>query len=82
MANSEESARRGKPAEVFENIRTLVKSVLKQYGQPDTALKYGDYTVEGDYLGASEIVVFVGNLAMLEPNIIDKLHDVIKGFPD
>lgn len=69
-----------KRSEVFENIRNQVKDVLKKHGEPDTALTDGDYTVEGDYLGPMEIVVFVGNLAMLAPNIIDSLHDVIKEF--
>ena len=40
-----------------------------------------DYTVEGDYLGPLEVVVFVGNLAMLEPNIVARLHAAIKEFP-
>jgi hypothetical protein len=67
-------------AEIFESIRTRVKNLLKQYGEPDTALSDGDYTVQGDYLDASEVVVFVGNLEMLAPNIIDGLHAVIKAF--
>jgi hypothetical protein len=81
MPISEQSAAAKKPADVFEDLRTRVKDVLKKYGEPDTALSDGDYTVEGDYLGTAEIVIFIGNLAMLAPNIIQSLHNVIKEFP-
>jgi hypothetical protein len=68
-------------AATFEALRERVKSVLRPFGVPDSLITDGDYTVEGDYLGSPEIVVFIGNLAMLAPNIIQSLHSVIKEFP-
>lgn len=65
----------------FEALYERVSEVLQPFGIPDSLTRHGDYTVEADYLGASELVVLVGNLAMLAPNIIDSLHDVIKEFP-
>jgi hypothetical protein len=64
----------------FEALRERVESLLQPFGIPDSLTRDGDYTVEADYLGTSEIVVFIGNLAMLAPNIVDKLHEVIKEF--
>lgn len=41
----------------------------------------GDYTVHGDYGGYPEVVIFVGNLAMLQPNVVSELQKLIKNFP-
>ncbi len=65
----------------FDALRDRVEALLEHFGRPDSLTRDGEYTVHGDYLGSPEIVVFVGNLAMLAPNIIDKLHEVIKAFP-
>lgn len=81
MANSEETGRYDEQSAVFEQIRALVKNVLREFGRPDTALRNGDYTVEGDYLGPKEIVVFIGSLAMLQPNVVMELRQIIREFP-
>jgi hypothetical protein len=81
MATSEETARYEGQSALFEQIRMRVKNTLKDFGRPDTALRHGDYTVEGDYLGPAEIVIFIGNLAMLQPNIVADLQQVIREFP-
>jgi len=81
MTNNEEDRRYEEQSAVFEQIRTGVKNVLKEFDRPDSLIRDGDFTVEGDYLGPSEIVVFVGNLAILQPNVVSKLHRVIREFP-
>jgi hypothetical protein len=65
----------------FERLRDRVEGVLRHFGIPDSLTRDGDYTVHGDYLGHPEVVVFVGNLAMMAPNIVSQLHDVIREFP-
>lgn len=65
----------------FEALYERVGQVLQPFGIPDSLTRHGDYTVEADYLGTSEIVVFVGNLSMLQANIVDRLRGVIKEFP-
>ena len=81
MTNNEESRNYEMQAAVFEEIRGRIKKILEEFGRPDSLIRDGDYTVEGDYLGPQEVVVFVGNLAMLQPNIVGKLHEVIQEFP-
>jgi hypothetical protein len=80
MTNNEESCNYEIQAAVFERIRGRIKKILEEFGRSDSLIRDGDYTLEGDYLGPREVVVFVGNLAMLQPNIVGKLHEVIQEF--
>ena len=69
--------------DVFERLYARLEEVLIKYGQPDYLphQKHGDYTLHGDYVGHPEIVVYVGNLAMLRPNIVLELQRLIREFP-
>lgn len=65
----------------FEQVYERVKKLLRGFGQPDTLLRHGDYLVDGDYFGYTEVVVFVGNLALLRPPVVSKLQQIIQDFP-
>lgn len=69
--------------DLFEELYPRVKEVMKRFGQPDylPERSRGDYTVHGDYGGYPEVVIFVGNLAMLQPNVVSELQKLIKNFP-
>lgn len=65
----------------FEALRERVKGVLQRFGVPESLTRDGDYTVHGDYSGHPEVVVFVGNLELLRPEVVDQLQQVIRQFP-
>lgn len=70
--------------DVFDQqLYPRVKELMRRFGQPDylPGQPTGDYTVHGDYGGYPEIVIFVGNLAMLRPNVVKELQQLIGEFP-
>jgi hypothetical protein len=68
-------------ADVFERLRNRVKDLMQRFGVPDSLSRDGDYAVHGDYNGHPQVVVFVGNLELLRPKIVDELQKVIREFP-
>ena len=64
----------------FEALRNRVEGIFQQFGTPDSLTRDGDYTVQGDYLGSAEVVVFVGNLELLRPEIVDQLQQIVREF--
>lgn len=71
----------GEQLDTFERLRSRVKGLLQRFGVPDSLTRDGDYTVHGDYSGHPEVVVFVGNLEMLQPAIVEQLQEIVREFP-
>lgn len=69
--------------DMFEDLYPRVKEVMKRFGKPDflPGRAHGDYMVHGDYGGYPEVVVYIHNLALLQPAIIEELQRLIKEFP-
>jgi hypothetical protein len=69
--------------DVFEKLYPRVDELMKRFGEPDfrPERRHGDFAVHGDYGGYPEIVVFVHNLALLRPEVIDELQQLIKEYP-
>jgi hypothetical protein len=67
----------------FERIRDRAYDLLKHFGRPDYQPDQGhrDYSMQGDYSGHPEVVVFIGSLEMLRPPVIAKLQGLIRDFP-
>jgi hypothetical protein len=83
MVTTEEDRHYAEQADVFELLYDRVGILLRHFGEPDFLPQrpHGDYTVHGDYSGHPEVVVFVSNLAMLRPNIVRELQQLIREFP-
>jgi hypothetical protein len=69
--------------QIFENLRDRAFALLEQFGESgyqrhDVA---ADYSVEGDFTGYPEVVVYVDNLKMLRPPVINALQALIKEYP-
>lgn len=81
---TDEQVRYRQQSEIFERLYPRVEKLLERFGRPDylPGQPYGDYSVHGDYSGYPQIVVFVGNLKMLQPNIIYELQRLIKEFAE
>jgi hypothetical protein len=69
--------------DVFEKIYPRVDELMKRFGEPDFRRDrpHGDFAVHGDYGGYPEVVVFVHNLALLRPAVVDELQQLIKEYP-
>ena len=69
--------------DVFEDLYPRVEAAMERFGRPDylPGQPHGDYTVHGDYGGYPEVVIFIGNLAMLQPNVVAELQKLIREFP-
>jgi hypothetical protein len=69
--------------DVFEQIYPRVDALMDRFGRPDflPGQVHGDHMVHGDYGGYPEVVVFVHNLALLRPAVVDELQKLIKQYP-
>ncbi|MGH6672020.1 MAG: hypothetical protein ACRECV_08610 [Xanthobacteraceae bacterium] len=78
-----EHVRYREQSEIFERLYPRVERLLERFGRPDyvPGQPHGDFSVHGDYSGYPQVVVFVGNLKMLQSNIVDELQQLIKKFP-
>lgn len=68
----------------FEDLRDRAFALLEQFGDPGYQPPYPlevDYSVEGDFTGYPEVVVYVENLKMLQPPVINALQALIKEYP-
>ncbi len=81
MPISEKHHRNDEQVAVFEGLRNRVKDLLQRFGVPDSLTRDGDYAVHGDYNGHPQVVVFVGNLELLRPTIVDHLQQIVREFP-
>jgi hypothetical protein len=69
--------------DVFEEFYPRVEDVMERFGRPDflPGRRHGDYMVHGDYGGYPEVVVYVHNLALPQPIVIEVLQQLVKHFP-
>lgn len=69
---------------IFEDLRDRSLHLLEQFGESGYRPPYPsevDYSVEGDFGGYPEVVVYVDNLKMLRPPVINALQVLIKEYP-
>lgn len=83
MDRDEYDRRQNEQYIVFERLCDLVEEVLERFGRPDylPGQPHGDFQVHGDYSEYPRIVVFVDNLKLLWPPVVDALQQLIKEFP-
>ena len=83
MANEQDSDAE-RQFKIFEDIRDRAFALLEQFGESGYQPPYEsevDYSVEGDFTGYPEVVVYVDNLKMLRPSVIDALQALIVKYP-
>lgn len=68
-------------AETKDKITVRVDALLRQSGKQVSLTQDGDYDIIGDFLGHPELVVYVVNLAMLQPDIVGKLQQIVRNYP-
>lgn len=83
MSPDEYDRRQSEQYKVFEDLEARVDKLLEHFGRPDylPGQRYGDYQVYGDYSEYPQVVVFVGNLKLLQPPIVGALQQLVKEFP-
>jgi hypothetical protein len=83
MDRNEYHRRQNEQYEVFERLCDLVESVLERFGRPDylPGQPYGDFQVHCDYSEYPQVVVFVDNLRILLPPVVDALQQLVKEYP-
>lgn len=83
MSRDEYHLRQNQQFSVFEQLYPRVESLLERFGRPDflPGQPEGDYQVHGDYSEYPQIVVFVENLGLLQPPVVDALQKFIKEYP-
>ena len=65
---------------IFEQLRERINKLLNRFGEPDSLVHLGDYSVHGDYWGYPQVKVSLGKLELLRPEIIDLLQKSLTGF--
>lgn len=68
-----------KEAAVWERLYDRVARLLEKFGQEDSDVP-GDYLIHDSYWGFPQLKIFA-NLSMIEPQIVKKLHEIIRDFP-
>lgn len=68
-------------AETFERLAGEIGTLLEQFGKHDSLLETGDYSIYGDYWGYPQVKVTIANLALLHPQIIERLQHVVAAYP-
>ena len=64
--------------DTFEHLVSLIKGALGELGFQDTY--NGDYSIYEDYWGCPQVKVSIANLKMLQPVVVERLQQVIKGL--
>jgi hypothetical protein len=83
MGRDEYDRRQNEQYLLFERLCDLVEKVLERFGRPDylPGQRHGDFQVHCDYSEYPQVVVFVDNLKLLLPAVVDALQQLVKGFP-
>lgn len=83
MDRAEYHRRQNEQYVVFERLCDLVETVLERFGRPDYLpdQPYGDFQVHCDYRDYPQVVVFVDNLKILLPPVVDALQQLVKEYP-
>ena len=67
--------------QIKDKLCERVSALLRKYGQQESLPRDGDYDIIDDFLGHPELVVYVMNLAMLQPTIVGKLWEIVQDYP-
>ncbi len=83
MRRAEYDRRQNQQYAVFERLRERVDKLLERFGRRDfmPGQPLGDYSVHGDYSEYPQVVVFIGNLELLRPPIVNAVQQLLKEFP-
>jgi hypothetical protein len=83
MERNEYDRRQNEQYAIFELLRERVDKLLENFGRPDftSGQRVGDYFVHGDYNEYPRVVVFVGNLKLLRPTVVNAVQRLVKEFP-
>jgi hypothetical protein len=83
MSPDEYDRRQSAQYEVFEDLEDRVDKLLERYGRPDylPGQPHGDYQVHGDYSEYPQVVVFVDDLKLLQPPVVDALQQLVTEYP-
>lgn len=83
MDRKEYHRRQSEQYEVFERLCDLVEQVLERFGRPDylPGQRHGDFQVHCDYSEYPQVVVFVENLKLLLPPVVDAVRELVKQYP-
>lgn len=83
MSPDEYDRRQTEQYAVFERLYACVDELLERFGRPDfqPGRPEGDYSVHGDYSEYPQVVVFVENLKLLQPPVVDALQQLVREFP-
>ena len=65
----------------FEQLYARTGDLLKTFGQSDSLLRDGDFSVLGYYWGHPQIRVSIHNLVLLRPVVIKSLQRIVSDFP-
>jgi hypothetical protein len=67
------------PFELFERMDAKAESCLRRHAKK-TGASYGDDCyVRGDYLGWSQVDIFIGDLKVLTPALVKDLRKILRG---
>lgn len=66
---------------IFDRLSERVERLLEKFGQPDSLLAHGDFSVYGDYWGHPQVRVSVHDLSFLRPDIVGSLREIVQEFP-
>lgn len=67
-------------AELWNTLMDRVEDLLEPLGQ-ENHLGNGDYWIYDSFLGHPEVLVYINNLALLEPSVIKQLQQTLGGLP-
>ncbi len=83
MDRDEYDRRQNEQYIVFERLCDLVGEVLERFGRPDYLpdQPHGDFQINCDYSEYPRVVVFVDNLKLLLPAVVDALQQLAKEYP-
>ena len=65
---------------IFERLSGQISKVLERFGQHDSLIRAGDYSVYGDYAGYPQVKVSIASLELLQPHIVEQLQKIVSGF--
>jgi hypothetical protein len=83
MSPAEYDRRQSEQYEIFEQLQDRVEKLLERFGRPDylPGQRHGDFQVHCDYSEYPQVVVFVDNLKLLLPAVVDAIQQLVKEYP-
>lgn len=83
LSRDEYNRRQNEQFAVFEHLRQVVEKLLERFGHPDylPGQPEGDFQVHGDYSEYPQVVVFVENLKLLLPPVVDAVQSLVRQYP-